>query len=118
MTPFTLLSMVAHVMMAAWFMAVIFMLQLYRPQIIEVRNRVILYGGAGFMVVWFVLLAISVHDSALVRRADIANLARATEFLGAVFLWWWAVLALRHMFRIVAIEKRVVERARSEAQDG
>lgn len=118
MTLFTLLSMIAHVMMAAWFMAIVFMLQLYRPQVIEVRNRLILYAGAALMVAWFVLLAISVHDSALIRRSGIANLARVVEFSGAVFLWWWTALAIRHMFRIVEIEKRVIERARGEVQDG
>ena len=114
---FSLLSLAAHIMMAAWWMAVVFMLQAYRPQVIEVRNRPIFYGGAALMVAWFVLLALSVHDSALIKRSDIANLARAVEFCSALLLWWWTVLAIRHMFRIVAIEKRVVERAK-EMENG
>lgn len=118
MTFLTLLSMAAHIMMAGWWMAVMFMLSAYRPQVIEVRNRILFYAGATLMIAWFFLLAISVHDSALVRRSDIANLARTVEFSAASLLWWWTVLAIRHMFRIVSIEKSVVERARSEVQDG
>lgn len=72
-----------------------------RGHVIYVARWRLLFRALIVYAVWFLLLAVSIRDVALIPRAQLVWVLGSLELAGSALAWWWYFAMVRTSFRIV-----------------
>lgn len=96
----TSLRLAAHLSTFGVITALALTLFATRGRAIYVTRWRLLFRALIVYAVWFLLLAISIRDVALIPRAQIAVLLGTVELVGSVVAWWWWLAMVRVSFQV------------------
>lgn len=96
----TLLRLAAHLSTFGVITALALTLFAARGHIIYVARWRLLFRALIAYAVWFLLLAISIRNMALLPRAQIAMMLSAIELTGSALAWWWWASMIRKSFHV------------------
>ena len=97
----TILRLLAHLSTFGVISALCLTLFAARGHVIYVARWRLLFRALIVYAAWFMLLAISIRDVALIPRAQLVWVLSGLELAGGVLAWWWYFALVRTSFRIV-----------------
>lgn len=97
----TVLRLLAHLSTFGVITALCLTLFAARGHVIYVARWRLLFRALIVYAAWFLLLAVSIRDVALIPRAQLVWVLASLELTGSVLAWWWYWSMVKASFRIV-----------------